>query len=95
MLMDTVKVSSTNSWFHVAGDPTFNNEFFNVDKTVIRSFQRSNETKNTMIRVNFYRSPLLKKHDRQVYGFIDLIGDLGGILEVIMAITGGFIFPIS
>ena len=30
-----------------------------------------------------------------MYGFIDLLGDLGGVLEVIMVVAGGLLFPIS
>lgn len=40
-------------------------------------------------------SGLLIQHKRKVYGFIDLLGDLGGVLEVIMVLTGAFLFPIS
>jgi len=35
------------------------------------------------------------KHTRKVYGWIDLLGDLGGVTEVIMIVFGFFLFPIS
>jgi hypothetical protein len=34
-------------------------------------------------------------HQREVYNLLDLIGDLGGVLEVIIAFFGLFIYPIS
>ena len=34
-------------------------------------------------------------HTREVYGFIDILGDLGGVLEVIMVVMGGILMPIS
>ena len=34
-------------------------------------------------------------HNRAVYGLIDILGDLGGVLEVIMVIMGGLLMPIS
>ena len=34
-------------------------------------------------------------HGREVYGFMDLLGDLGGVTEVIMLVFGIFLFPIS
>lgn len=34
-------------------------------------------------------------HARKIYGFIDLLGDLGGVTEVIMLVFGFFLFPVS
>ena len=53
------------------------------------------DTKHILVRTNFYISDLEKKHARAVYGFIDLLGDLGGVLEVIMVFTGAVLLPIS
>ena len=35
------------------------------------------------------------KHTRQVYGILDLLGDLGGVTEVIMLAFGFFLYPIA
>ena len=53
------------------------------------------DTDHIIARTNFYLNSLHKKHSRNVYGFIDLLGDLGGVLEVIMVFTGIIFFPIS
>jgi hypothetical protein len=34
-------------------------------------------------------------HERSVYGSLDLLGDLGGVTEVVMIIFGIFLFPVS
>ena len=34
-------------------------------------------------------------HKRVRYGIFDLLGDLGGVLEVIMIIFGIFLYPVS
>ena len=34
-------------------------------------------------------------HLREVYSFIDILGDLGGVLEVIMVVMGGLLLPIA
>ena len=34
-------------------------------------------------------------HARKIYGFIDLLGDLGGVTEVIMLVFGFLLFPVS
>lgn len=52
-------------------------------------------TKNIILRINFYLSDSFKYHQRYVYNFIDLLGDLGGILEVIMVASGALFFPIA
>ena len=35
------------------------------------------------------------KHSRQVYNFLDLLGDLGGVAEIIILVLGVAILPIS
>ena len=37
----------------------------------------------------------MTKHTRAIYGFLDLLGDLGGVTEVIMITFGIIFFPIS
>jgi hypothetical protein len=34
-------------------------------------------------------------HKRKVYGFLDLLGDLGGVTEIVMIVFGFFLFSIS
>ena len=34
-------------------------------------------------------------HERAVYGSLDLLGDLGGVTEVVMLVFGFILFPIS
>ena len=34
-------------------------------------------------------------HERAVYGSLDLLGDLGGVTEIIMIVFGFFLNPIS
>ena len=34
-------------------------------------------------------------HERKVYGWLDLIGDLGGVTEIIGLIFGFFLLPVS
>lgn len=35
------------------------------------------------------------KYERTAYGLLDLLGDLGGVTEIILIIFGFFLFPIS
>lgn len=34
-------------------------------------------------------------HERRVYGYFDLLGELGGVMEVLILFFGLFLFPIS
>ena len=94
-LLDLVKVSSINSRFYVTGDPTFSLEFYNSNHFKERSEQWTPETASILIRYNFYTSNIQRQYLRQVYGFLDLLSDLGGVHEIIMVILGGLIFSIS
>lgn len=33
------------------------------------------------------------EYERQIYSFLDLIGDMGGILDILISVIGIFIFP--
>ena len=57
--------------------------------------KKGTDNEYELVRTNIYLSSLQKANDRAVYGIIDLLGDLGGVLEVIMVITGIFLCPIS
>jgi len=37
----------------------------------------------------------VRKHSRQVYNVLDLLGDLGGVVEVVMVFFGIFLYPLS
>jgi hypothetical protein len=46
-----------------------------------------------MVNFDLEESEVL--HSREVYHIMDLIGDLGGVFEVIITIFGIFVFPMS
>lgn len=35
------------------------------------------------------------QHQRKIYGWLDLLADLGGVTEVVMICFGVFLFPIA
>jgi len=45
----------------------------------------------TLMQVSFSIYDLMKIHERHSYGLIELVGDLGGVLEVIVVVLGVFI----
>jgi len=40
-------------------------------------------------------SQIGKMHERRVYGLFDLMGDLGGVLELIVVFVGFFVSKLS
>jgi hypothetical protein len=39
--------------------------------------------------------PLTITHYKKIYSFIDFLGTIGGVLEILMLVFGFFLFPIS
>ena len=48
-----------------------------------------------MLRVGFFLHPLVEVNTREVYNAVDVIGNLGGVIEMIFVSVGILISPIS
>lgn len=44
---------------------------------------------------NTWLDGIMVSHERRVYGYFDLLGELGGVMEVLVLFFGFFLFPIS
>ena len=53
------------------------------------------EHKNMLAETKVFLMSELVEHEREIYSLLDLLGDLGGVTEVIMIIFGCILFPIS
>ena len=42
-----------------------------------------------------HRDNVVVAHERRIYSFLDLMGDLGGVLEIVSVVFGFFLFCIS
>jgi hypothetical protein len=76
------------------GQNTFEGEFYNVAR---KDFM---EDVPEVDLVNVYKTVYMlqrlgARHERSVYGFLAMIGDLGGVTEIIMLLFGFFLFPIA
>ena len=49
----------------------------------------------TLFATEMYLKAEEIQHERTIYSFFDLLGDLGGVTEVIMVSFGFMLFPIS
>lgn len=48
-------------------------------------------TENVLLEVSIVQVPELKMHKRTIYGPLDLLGDVGGLADALIAIGGAVI----
>ena len=68
---------------------------FDISRIASRSFKTPNEVFKGAGGVTFRVDDRFKDVKRQCYGFLDLLGDIGGVKEAFLIIIGVFISPIS
>lgn len=73
-------------------------EYYDIGKMIDRPRIKSDlkpETKDLIYMSTTILHNESVKFNRQIYNIFDLLGDLGGVTEVIMIIFGFFLFSIS
>jgi hypothetical protein len=72
------------------------NEAKFYDISFVRLGPRNNNENNTKI-ISFALEidAASVQYDRQVYGLVKLLGDLGGVIEILVVMMGVLIFPYS
>lgn len=73
-------------------------EFFassSLEKAVRSQVKPDGTYTKTILTHIITLDPIQKIHTRKVYGIVDLIGDLGGVFEILFSIVSIFIQPIS
>lgn len=86
----------TEDEFLQFGYYTFEGTFYDVGRNLKRPLHKIRKNMPDLLymsRVWLMNESVL--HARKIYGFIDLLGDLGGVTEVIMLVFGFFLFPVS
>jgi hypothetical protein len=77
---------------------SYEGEFYDIAKIINRPFIKNGASEEKKILL--YSSTIQLhnesvKFNRQIYNIFDLLGDLGGVTEVIMIVFGFFLFSIS
>ena len=70
--------------------------FFEVGKQIYRPLKKVNEEDKDLLaqtKVFFMNEKLMT--EREVYGYLDLLGDLGGVTEIMLIFFGFILLPIS
>lgn len=89
-------VATTDGYLGV--DESWASIFYDIYKTVYKPVTA--KSGNPALDKLLYRTQVFLtsekiSYERVAYGFLDLLGDLGGVTEVIMLVFGFFLFPIS
>ena len=94
-LYERQQTYQAKDWY-ISFDLTSSGEFYDIGKAIERPLMRVNpEHKNMLAETKVFLMSELVEHEREIYSLLDLLGDLGGVTEVIMIIFGCILFPIS
>ena len=76
--------------------PSIETDFYDVETTVSEEFPSDAEMMKDLIYSNkFMVSEEIIEHERSIYTFLELIGDLGGVQDIFILVIAFFISPFS
>ena len=75
--------------------PSQTGTFYDVGDKLTFSYSTLKMRPNLLYVYKMNLDNYKQEHQRQVYNLLDLLGDLGGVLEVLVFIFGIFLYPIS
>jgi hypothetical protein len=87
------KLFTYDSYFNFLNRSTYNYEYYDFSKGFKSPipFQFPDE----VLQWNIFLDNKSTVHKREIYNFLDLLGDLGGIRDIIVASIGILLFPYS
>lgn len=80
-------------WYMGIETPSLKGEFFSLRRTITEDFNQNVNTHKAMYHMDFSIAHIQYKYERIVYTVWDVIGDIGGVIDVILAILGIFMGP--
>ena len=87
------EIETKDMWLQL-GDTSIEDPFFQVGKMVARPEIRDRNPK-LLVNINFNLFSEKIIHQREVYGWLDVLGDIGGVTEMMGIIVGFFLLPFS
>jgi hypothetical protein len=85
-------ISTKDYWVPVA--ETYEGTFFKIAGLIERPYI-TGKFPGELLRVSSYLQEEAAFNEREVYNLIDLIGEMGGVVEIIVIVFGVIIYPIS
>ena len=74
--------------------PSYEGHFYQFGEIINRPMH-PNKVKGELLSVNLYLKSESIFHVREVFTLFDLVGDLGGVIEVLIITLGILLYPIS
>ena len=74
--------------------PTYSGTFFQLHSSILNHRLASTDP-GKLLQVTVFLKGSVISHNRVVFNFFDLIGELGGVIEVFILFFGFFIFPVA
>ena len=81
-----------DSWF--PNIESYSGDFFKIESLIDKPYIPG-KFPGELLRVSTYMLEEATYYEREVYNLVDLIGELGGVIEIFILIFGVIIFPIS
>jgi len=75
--------------------PTYEGNFFDIGSKKLEEYIQQDQYPNTLFTFALFMAETKLSHSRKAYGLLDLMGDMGGIIEVLTFGCSFFINPIS
>ena len=85
-------ISTKDSWF--PNVESYCGQFFKISSLVDKPYNHA-KFPNEVLRVSTYILEEATYYERDVYNLVDLIGEMGGVIEVIVIVFGVIIYPTS
>lgn len=86
------QVQTQDMWLQLGW---YTHDFNFFSKHNINSYFNKRYSEDPLAQVQINISSTGRKHERRVYGYFDLLGDLGGVLEMVLVFFGFFINPVA
>ena len=87
------KLFTYDTYFNILNDWTYNYEYYDFSKDY--KSQIPFQYKDEVLQLNIFLDDKSTVIKREIYNALDLLGDLGGIRDIVIVIIGIFLFPYS
>jgi hypothetical protein len=80
--------------FWVPVGPNYDGTFFKIARLVNRNYNKE-KFPGELLRISLYLQEEAIFFEREVYNLLDLVGDMGGVIQVITIVFGIILYPIA
>jgi len=89
------EITLSDKWWYSIGFPSFTGSFYNMKYYESQTINRIAFYQDFLYVLTILPTKYVENHTREVYSLLSLIGDIGGVLQVILLAFVSFMNPIS